>query len=593
MNRIRYYSILAAFLVLVPTAAFARGRAFGYCSQGGIKAVVSGLNSTNKFMGSYPGCTVDVYAAGTLTHILLYADNSGTPKANPFTADATSGYWFWYADNGRYDVKLSGGGITTPFTLGDISLADPAALKQANCASSVTIQACHDSLIPFGGGTMYFPAGKYDFTNLNLTLSVTLLGDGPASIIRLADNTNTGGPLITDSTPTSKVTFQNLTLDGNRVNNSVPCGNALQFTGGAVLSAQYVNFQNINCNAVISSKDALGVRIVDNTFTGNSTIAIALAQTTLAVSRATVSRNTISFNAPAVSGCTNATPPICATTSPHLFYLGQTISLRNTSVTAYNARWNVTPITATTFSINTVAGGISTGGNAQEGAFGVSATKEYGDIISENNIYGNAFDQIGIAGGAHNKIIGNVLIFGGEQGMTASQGETQTDFIANTVFSPFSHGIDLSDAVNGPTFITLEGNIVTGAGSGGSPSLTGGVGIHLCCSASVSYITIRGGRITNSRDSAININLATNTVIENVDMKFNNGTPPFIHDGTDANTRITDFSGAFTFAMINSFPSSYGAGSTIYCSDCTIANPTLGAGNGAITKRLNGVWVGN
>jgi hypothetical protein len=34
-------------------------------------------------------------------------------------------------------------------------------------------------------------------------------------------------------------------------------------------------------------------------------------------------------------------------------------------------------------------------------------------------------------------------------------------------------------------------------------------------------------------------------------------------------------------------------GSMIYCSDCTIASPCAGGGNGAIAKRLNGAWVCN
>jgi hypothetical protein len=34
-------------------------------------------------------------------------------------------------------------------------------------------------------------------------------------------------------------------------------------------------------------------------------------------------------------------------------------------------------------------------------------------------------------------------------------------------------------------------------------------------------------------------------------------------------------------------------GSMIYCSDCTIASPCAGGGNGAIAKRLNAIWVCN
>lgn len=72
-----------------------------------------------------PGCTVTVYAAGTTTLSTIFSDNISTPKANPFTADATTGYWFFYASAGRYDVKFSGTGITSPYTLSDVTLFDP------------------------------------------------------------------------------------------------------------------------------------------------------------------------------------------------------------------------------------------------------------------------------------------------------------------------------------------------------------------------------------------------------------------------------------------------------------------------------------
>lgn len=71
-----------------------------------------------------PSASVTVYDTGTLNLSTIYADNLLTPKANPFTADATSGYWFFYAaSTGRYDIQFSGGGIVTPYTIGDVSLA--------------------------------------------------------------------------------------------------------------------------------------------------------------------------------------------------------------------------------------------------------------------------------------------------------------------------------------------------------------------------------------------------------------------------------------------------------------------------------------
>lgn len=71
--------------------------------------------------------TVTVYNAGTLTVSTIYDDNlsTPTPKANPFTADA-NGFLYFYAANGKYDVKISGGtpAISSPYTWGDVTLLD-------------------------------------------------------------------------------------------------------------------------------------------------------------------------------------------------------------------------------------------------------------------------------------------------------------------------------------------------------------------------------------------------------------------------------------------------------------------------------------
>lgn len=96
-------------------------RAFGYCEDGGQKVTTAGIQSTSNVQLSYPSCTVTVYVNGTTTLATIYSDTSSTPLSNPFTA-ATDGYWFFYAADGRYDVKFSGGGIITPFTRADYLL---------------------------------------------------------------------------------------------------------------------------------------------------------------------------------------------------------------------------------------------------------------------------------------------------------------------------------------------------------------------------------------------------------------------------------------------------------------------------------------
>lgn len=178
---------LTLLAVASATSVFARARVSGYCEQGGQVAVTNSAQSSNKLQQSYPRCTLTVYytygAQGTLsingtsasalsgpafgnwagltilinnvpftvasvpsstqlvltgnagvrtnvpyvmstpTPAPLYSDNNSTPQAYIFTASST-GYWGFYADNGTYDVQMSGGGIPSPFTWGALTAFD-------------------------------------------------------------------------------------------------------------------------------------------------------------------------------------------------------------------------------------------------------------------------------------------------------------------------------------------------------------------------------------------------------------------------------------------------------------------------------------
>lgn len=114
--------ILLALALVICGSTWAeaqRSRVFGYCEDGNQVVVTSSINSTTLVQRSYPGCTIDVFEPGTTTSASIFSDAGGTPLANPFTASAT-GYWFFYADNGCYDVQLSDGGIAAPYTWGDV-----------------------------------------------------------------------------------------------------------------------------------------------------------------------------------------------------------------------------------------------------------------------------------------------------------------------------------------------------------------------------------------------------------------------------------------------------------------------------------------
>jgi hypothetical protein len=100
----------------------------GFCEQGNTIVAIAGTGNTssNKTQGSFPSCTVTVHPAGDgVTLSTIFSDNLAAPtsKANPFTA-GSDGTWFFYVANGRYDIVFSGGGIATPFTIGDVQAFD-------------------------------------------------------------------------------------------------------------------------------------------------------------------------------------------------------------------------------------------------------------------------------------------------------------------------------------------------------------------------------------------------------------------------------------------------------------------------------------
>lgn len=112
----------------------------GISSQGGRVAVTVGSSSTTKLIQSFPLCTVTVYDTGTTNLVSIFSNAAGTtPKANPFTASSDGSWWF-YVLAGRYDLRFSGTGITTPFTLSDVSVSDVSSVIDDPTAGIYSIQ---------------------------------------------------------------------------------------------------------------------------------------------------------------------------------------------------------------------------------------------------------------------------------------------------------------------------------------------------------------------------------------------------------------------------------------------------------------------
>lgn len=173
-------------MITVAVPAFAAEPIAGWCEKGNETVTLSGLTSTTRVQRSYPSCTVTVYRTGTVTLATLYSDAVLTPLANPFTS-AASGRWTFYANGGGYDVVISGGGLTTPFTFSDLrtdnsvfnvttfgarcdgSTSDNTAVNNARAAATAQTN----------GGTVLFPGvGACVINSISFDSDVTLQFEG-------------------------------------------------------------------------------------------------------------------------------------------------------------------------------------------------------------------------------------------------------------------------------------------------------------------------------------------------------------------------------------------------------------------------------
>jgi hypothetical protein len=124
---------------------------------------------------SSPNCTVTVYLTGSAVKAKIYSDNNNTPLQNPFTVGvapetSSNGYWFFYAANGRYDVQFSGGGSSTPFSLGDRTTFDEQTLWANVAIAGATGDGITDDTVAIQaalntGLCAYFPPGRYVYSS--------------------------------------------------------------------------------------------------------------------------------------------------------------------------------------------------------------------------------------------------------------------------------------------------------------------------------------------------------------------------------------------------------------------------------------------
>jgi hypothetical protein len=230
-----------------------------------------------------PGATVTVYEAGTATLATGLQDESGSPLANPFTADSYAKVAF-YAPDGLYDITVVGNGRTVTIRAQFVSvdgasvlrtdlaatggsalvgfqqagtgaasrtpqdeLRERISIKQfgavgdgvADDTAAIAAAHAYAASLPYGA-TLRIPRGKYNVTALpKLAANVNWQGDG-----RLASQifySGTGNGLA--FTTASVNTYTSLRIFVRDM--TIACTNAGNTGGGLVLeSCAYVEIKN-------------------------------------------------------------------------------------------------------------------------------------------------------------------------------------------------------------------------------------------------------------------------------------------------------------------------------------------------------------
>ncbi len=219
---------------------------------------VAGQNSSNNTLvqSSYPGCTVAVYDTGTSNLSTIYADNSLTPLANPFTA-SNNGLAYFYAPSGRYDVQFSGNGITGNFTVPDFVLGQIQSINNQT-GENITL------LVGAAGNNFHITAN-----NNNVTLHLPQANANNSGFLAAADwvqfnaatHYNFSAPLVNNNGNVSITLPLTLAQGGTNSNNRLQAFNTLtpQTTKGDLVAfdgANAVRFPTGNNNEVLIADGA-------------------------------------------------------------------------------------------------------------------------------------------------------------------------------------------------------------------------------------------------------------------------------------------------------------------------------------------------
>lgn len=266
------------------------------------------------------GATVTVLLTSGATPT-LYSDNGTTALASNTRTTDSSGEYFFYAANGRYNLTITAPGFTSDSAL-DALLFDPAdygadeleyTSNEAGATERTVAGKLTDwvSVKDFGaigdgstddtaaitsaaaaGTDIFFPAGTYVMSPTTFTANMCCFGVGKRQTTIKVKNSSTESSLFNFSSASAlDVEFKNIGFDGNKANNTDSTGYYaaidMQTGGGSSLDIIDCRFTNgrildVRVSNVEDTPSYLTVEgcVFDNGFEGTLTRSACYVQAT-------------------------------------------------------------------------------------------------------------------------------------------------------------------------------------------------------------------------------------------------------------------------------------------------------------------------
>ncbi len=341
---------------------------------------------------------------------------------------------------------------------------DSADFVNTSTTSAQTVINSAITALPAAGGTIYLMEGTYVVDgSINIPSNVTFTGAGAGTIIKVKNATN-AALVVLNSSATTGVTIRDLTLEGNKANNSsgVQYGMDTTVSGSAGLVIDSIVAKNFRQDGILvrSSND---VMIKNSTFSGNTVSGIFVQNTQYSTVSNNIAISNGSYGMQIDGGHNTISGNVArSSTSGAGFYIPSSYSTITGNSSYGNSTYGFwissmySTVSNNTSSVNTNAG------------FYIAA---FNTVVSGNTVTSNTGPGILMLTVSNNQITGNRLHNNGSTGATSSiafqpsGGAADNSIVDNYITDTAGTGYAILISSANATGTFLSGNVFSGTGA--------------------------------------------------------------------------------------------------------------------------------